>query len=142
MIKQKTNHEIETAFREELKKVMPGYTWTIKENYGIRIVDDGKTHLLKAVGTISSGFNRISTLYVERREKDGMKQYSAKSAGNGLNAGCLTDWFHHTSLRGVLRHLQEHYQWVACKYAGAERSLRDARIQKEAEQCTASQLTP
>ena len=126
MIKKETN-SAEKAFRAELQKVMPGYKWTIKKNYGIRTLHDG-TLIFDAVGTISSGFNRISTLYVERREKDGIKQYSARSSGTGLNAGCLTDWFHYTSLCGVLRRLQEHYSHLACRYSAAESYLREARI--------------
>lgn len=96
-----------SEFRAELQKIMPGYAWTLRRN---RI--DG---FMEAEGTQSSGFNRLSTLNVTRRDRDGQITYTAKSAGFGLRAPWLKE---HTdgTLARALRGLQKHYESVAQTY--------------------------
>lgn len=109
-------------FRTELTKIMPGYRWTlhrrIMENY------------LAATGTISSGFNRLSTLEVVRRETNGIASYEVRSAGYGTRAPWLSTYADGTLAR-ALRGLQEHYEAMAVKYGVHARALKDARMGAE-----------
>jgi hypothetical protein len=94
-------------FRAELVKIMPGYAWTVHKSRS-----EG---YLKATGTQSSGFNRLSTLSVVRTDHEGKVAYEVKSAGYGLRA----KWLHeHTdgTLARALRGLQKHYEYQAVTY--------------------------
>jgi len=106
-------------FRKELVKIMPGYDWTVH-----RTNVDG---YLEATGTQSSGFNRLSTLNVARRERDGNVRYTAKSAGFGLRAR----WLHTTedgTLARALRRLQDHYEATANTYRSHAEQLKAGRV--------------
>ncbi|MNL30960.1 hypothetical protein D3C87_1527270 [compost metagenome] len=106
-------------FRAELTKIMPGYAWTVHKS--------SSENYLKATGTQSSGFNRLSTLRVVRIEKDGVATYEAKSAGYGLRA----KWLHtHTdgTLARALRGLQDHYEFVSNTYRSHAQSLMLGRL--------------
>lgn len=107
-------------FRAELVKIMPGYNWTVHKS---KIAG-----YLEATGTQSSGMNRLSTLSVVRREKDGEKtMYEAKSAGFGLNS----KWLHRNgdlTLARALRGLQDHYEYMAATYQGHANALKNARV--------------
>lgn len=98
-------------FRKELAKVMPGYKWTIHQSHC-------PESYLCATGIQSSGFNRLSTLHVERRDNygaGGKPRYEAKSAGYGRKA----PWLHVAvglTLAQALRSLQDHYEAVACQH--------------------------
>jgi len=112
-------------FRAELTKIMPGYAWTVHKNP--KCFDKLDLSYLEATGTQSSGFNRLSTLYVIRREKGGVVSFEAKSSGYGLRA----KWLHtHTdgTLARALRGLQDHYEMVSNTYRGHAESLRIGRI--------------
>lgn len=90
-------------FRAELVKIMPGYDWTVQRP--VSAVG------LRATGKQSSGFNRTSTLVVERFEVGASVEYRVKSAGFGAKArwlGYHTD----TTLARALRGLQQQYQSV------------------------------
>lgn len=105
-------------FRKELVKIMPGYDWTVHKTKV-----DG---LLKATGTQSSGFNRLSTLSVIRHERDGKARYTAKSAGFGLRAR----WLHTNedgTLARALRGLQDHYEATANTYRSHAEHLKAGR---------------
>jgi hypothetical protein len=105
-------------FRKELVKIMPGYDWTVHKT-------KAEGHL-EATGTQSSGFNRLSTLSVERREKDGKARYTAKSAGFGLRAR----WLHTNedgTLARALRGLQDHYETTANTYRSHAEHLKVGR---------------
>ena len=106
-------------FRKELVKIMPGYEWTVHQTKA-----DG---YLEATGTQSSGFNRLSTLRVSRREQSGEIRYEAKSAGFGLRAKRL-----HTSSDGTLaralRGLQNHYEAKANTYRSHAADLKTGRM--------------
>lgn len=111
-------------FRAELVKTMPGYSWTVH-----RTPSDA---LLKATGTQSSGFNRLSTLLVERRDNyagRGFPWYEVKSAGFGLRAPFLGTNSDKTLAR-ALRGLQQHYEAMAAKYAGHARALQAGRVER------------
>lgn len=106
-------------FRAELTKIMPGYSWTVHKT------PKGMTYL-EATGTQSSGFNRLSTLVVIRRDKDGDVSFEAKSAGYGLRA----KWLHtHTdgTLARALRGLQDHYEAVSNTYRSHAAALSKGR---------------
>lgn len=105
-------------FRKELVKLMPGYEWTVHQSKVIGY--------LEATGTQSSGFNRLSTLSITRREKDGKIRYEAKSAGYGLRA----PWLHKHedgTLARALRGLQDHYEATANTYRSHAESMKHGR---------------
>lgn len=107
-------------FREALLKIMPGYQWTVHRPGAF---------WLAATGIQSSGFNRLSTLSVVRRERGGEGgpvEYEAKSAGFGTRA----KWLHtntDATLASALRGLQQHYEAMEAKYGGHARALKNAR---------------
>lgn len=108
-------------FRAELVKIMPGYEWTVHRP--IRNIGA----YLEATGIKSSGFNRLSTLSVTRRERDGLVVYEAKSAGFGTRA----PWLHanaDSTLARALRGLQNHYEQRAATYRGHASALASARV--------------
>ncbi len=105
-------------FRAELVKIMPGYKWTVHQTKA--------AGFLSATGIQSSGFNRLSTLSVERRERDAAVSYEAKSAGYGLRA----KWLHKNTdgtLARALRGLQDHYQAMAGTYQSHANALNAGR---------------
>lgn len=106
-------------FRKELEKIMPGYAWTVRRT---------KTAgYLWAEGMQCSGFNRLSTISVQRREQDGKVVYTAKSAGSGLRAR----WLHENedgTLARALRGLQAHYEWTAAHYGKHADDMRRGRV--------------
>ena len=106
-------------FRKELMKIMPGYDWTVHQTKA--------AGYLSATGTQSSGFNRLSTLSVTRREQDGEVRYEAKSAGYGLRAR----WLHTNedgTLARALRGLQDHYEMTANTYRSHAEHLKAGRV--------------
>lgn len=106
-------------FRKELEKIMPGYAWTVH-----RTTTAG---YLEASGMQCSGFNRLSTLSVVRREQDGKAKYTAKSAGFGLRAR----WLHENedgTLARALRGLQAHYEATATKYRTHAEDMKRGRV--------------
>lgn len=107
-------------FRKELLKVMPGYSWTVHKSHFPDIY-------LSATGTQSSGFNRLSTLSVERRDRDGIVTYEVKSAGFGKKAPWV---FVNTgsTLAKALRALQDHYRALAHKYRILEADMQNGRV--------------
>lgn len=110
-------------FRKELVKIMPGYDWTVHKP-----LSKDATYL-KATGIQSSGFNRLSTLEVVRRDKNGAIEYEVKSSGYGRNAPWLATTSDGTLAR-ALRSLQTHYENVAANYSGHARALQSGRISK------------
>lgn len=112
-------------FRKELVKIMPGYNWTVhKENW--RTAEITGIRCLVATGVQSSGFNRLSTLSVSRREKEGIVEYEARSAGHGTKS----PWMHmhkDGTLARALRGLQDHYETTANTYHSLAAALRRGR---------------
>lgn len=106
-------------FRKELVKIMPGYQWTIHRSIN-------SNSCLVATGIQSSGFNRISTIRVVKRKKDGKTWYEAKSAGFGRQSPWLSEAVEGTLAR-ALRSLQNHYEQMAQKYRVHASALERAR---------------
>ena len=107
---------------------MPGYTWTVHKQSKYHGIHEWP---LVATGVQSSGSNRLSTLEVERRERDGTVTYTARSSGYGLRA----PWLHENkgdTLARALRGLQDHYEAMASKYSSHAGALKVGR--KGAEQ--------
>lgn len=118
--KARTQAVTPNDFRKELVKIMPGYSWTVHRPM------HGVVGFLEATGIQSSGFNRLSTLYVSRRERDKSVEYEAKSAGFGTRAPWL-----HTNVDGTLaralRGLQQHYENKAATYRSHASALQTGR---------------
>lgn len=114
-------------FRKKLINIMPGYDWTVHKTP--KCYADIGLNYLQATGIQSSGFNRLSTLSIIWREKDGVEEFEAKSAGYGSNAR----WLHthiDSTLARALRGLQDHYQHMAGLYQGHANALQSARRAK------------
>lgn len=109
-----------TQFRDELIKLMPGYKWTVH-----RPLYRGSPRIV-ATGIQSSGFNRLSTLQVDRLEKDEDIRYCVKSAGFGSSASWLSECTDGTLAR-ALRELQNHYEDMADNYSNHAVSLQAGR---------------
>lgn len=108
-------------FRKALVKIMPGYKWTIHKSQA-----EG---FLSATGTQSSGYNRLSTLHVTRREINGRAWFEARSAGPGTHS----EWLHTNgdlTLARALRGLQSHYEATANKYRAHAAALEHARTDR------------
>lgn len=112
-------------FRKELVRIMPGYNWTVhKENKPISEITGISS--IVATGVQSSGFNRLSTLSVVWRKKDGIVEYEARSAGHGTKS----PWMHihkDGTLARALRGLQDHYEKTANAYHGLAAALQRGR---------------
>jgi len=110
-----------SEFRKELVKIMPGYDWTVHKS------SNPEMHL-SATGIQSSGFNRLSTLSVVRRDilSSGGVQYEVKSAGFGTKSPWLAERGGRT-LAQALRALQAHYENMAQTYRGHANDLQNAR---------------
>lgn len=120
-------HDKISAFRKEVLEIMPGYTWTVRKPTS----KDGR--YLEAIGIKSAGFNRTSTLFVIRRESDGMGtviNYEVKSSGFGLRSPWIATYKDRTLAR-ALRHLQDHYEYMCSMYRAAAGHLKEARCFNE-----------
>ena len=111
-------------FRRELKKIMPGYKWTVHKS-------SDPDYFLDTTGTITSGFNRTSTLLVIKRKMRTTDdfQYEVMSSGFGLKAKWLAKAKNNT-LATALRDLQDHYVGNANRYIGHANDLKSAREKK------------
>jgi hypothetical protein len=115
-------------FRAKLKKIMPGYQWTVHRapKHAAHVV--GK---IVATGTQTSGFNRLSTLEVTYTSiEEGDNWFEVRSAGYGLRAPWLGKNADSTLAR-ALRGLQEYYQREAATYGGHARALEAGRAAQD-----------
>lgn len=119
-------------FRAELVKIMPAYSWTVHQvgrtGKWLREKYPDTPVVLTATGIQSSGFNRLSTLEVSRRDDCGRVTYTAKSAGYGTKAR----WLHENTdgtLARVLRGLQDHYETTAATYRSHASAPQEGRKQ-------------
>jgi hypothetical protein len=113
--------KLAAKFREELVKIMPGYNWTVHKSITVGY--------LEATGIQTSGYNRLSTLHVARRENIGRivgVNYEVKSSGSGLRSPWLATC-EGSTLAQALRSLQSHYENVAANYGCHGRYLQNAR---------------
>lgn len=109
-------------FRKELVKIMPGYEWTVHKP----LFKDAT--YLAATGIQTSGFNRLSTLEVVRRDKNSVVEYEVKSSGFGKRSPWLSTSKDGTLAR-ALRSLQNHYENVGRNYLGHSHDLERGRKQ-------------
>lgn len=109
----------QAGFRKELVRIMPGYKWIVHRS------DEPKKYQT-ATGIQTSGFNRLSTLQVARRETSCSVLYTVRSAGFGLCAPWLAECTGETLAR-ALRCLQEHYEAMALTYRNHAMALQNAR---------------
>ncbi len=110
------------AFRAELVKIMPGYDWTVHRATTAAYLD--------ATGTQSSGFNRLSTLSVTRKQHGDALLYRVASAGHGARAPWIkvnTDG----TLARALRGLQDAYEYEAAKMRSCAARLEAGRRKPE-----------
>jgi hypothetical protein len=107
-------------FRKELLKVMPGYKWTVHREFNMGSV------YMAATGIQTSGYNRLSTLEVVRRETDEPTNYTVKSSGYGTKASWLGECTEST-LERALRGLQNYYESMAMLYSSHASSLENGR---------------
>lgn len=114
-----------TEFRVELVKIMPGYDWTVHKP-----LSKDATYFC-ATGIQTSGFNRLSTLEVMRRDKSGVVEYEVKSSGFGKRSPWLSTSKDGTLAR-ALRNLQSHYEAVGRNYLGHAQDLQNGRPRKGA----------
>jgi len=121
----KNKSDIIKKFRDDLKKIMPGYKWTVHKSPFLK-GDDAYDYYAQATGIQARGFNRMSTLQVTRRMRDGKIEYEAKSSGFGKKAVWLAGCCGPTIAK-ALRELQEYYENVASNYAHHAAALRTGR---------------
>lgn len=108
-------------FRQELVLFMPGYRWTVHRSTSPRV--------MRATGVMVSGFSRLSTLEVERRENyagSGFSGYTVRSAGFGRKAPFLAE-NRDITLSRALRGLLDHYQKTADTYQAHAQALDSGR---------------
>lgn len=106
-------------FRAELLKIMPGYNWTVH-----RAISNASR--LTATGIQSSGFNRLSTLRVERTVIRERPWYKVMSAGYGAKSPWKGEFGERTLAR-ALRGLQEHYERQSNSYRALACQLENGR---------------
>lgn len=110
-------------FRAELNAIMPGYSWTVHKH-------TKDSPRLEATGIQTSGFNRLSTLKVERTVRDSptgqYPSYLVASSGYGAKAPWEERAVAETLAR-ALRALQDIYKHKAQKYKSLERDLEVGR---------------
>jgi len=117
-------NKLNTAkFRKEIVNIMPGYSWTVHRP------NKFTKSYLSATGIQSSGFNRLSTLQIIRREKEDRVEYEAKSSGFGLRSPWLATYTGRT-LAQALRGLQSHYEQMASEYSNHASAIEYARAKK------------
>lgn len=106
-------------FRAELERLMPGYKWVVHKS-------PSAANFLRATGTMSSGFNRLSTLRVIRDLSRGTPSYEVSSAGYGTKAATAATRRGPTLAR-ALRALQDDYQSKESYYRGLATALQAGR---------------
>jgi len=113
--------EQEDKFRLALKKIMPGYQWTIKKS--------SHPDYIVAEGIQSSGFNRLSSLDIARIiSRDGV-YYLSKLYGFGRRATLIAE-NKDTTLARSLRNLQAHCEGQEQKWRAAVSYLKQGRTQE------------
>ena len=110
-----------TTFREALKKLLPGYKWTVER---LRYPDQ---KIWNAEGKQSSGYNRTSTINVTL-ETDKPK-YKAKYYDFGLR-GPSIESSDGPTLAQCIRNLQASCEHNASKYRAAAECINAARKKK------------
>lgn len=117
-----------SEFRKELTKHLPGFRWTVHTTHAVP-----HHRYLVATGIVSSGFNRVATLSIERRLVERAKsagaadvEYQVRIAGYGKNAPWITD-AHGGTLARAVRSLQQICEYEAGKFGSAASFLKAGR---------------
>lgn len=110
-----TRRAREQALREELRALLPGYTWIIPR------APAGVSYL-EAVGRISSGANRLSTLTITRGVYPVDPWYEARCTGYNRSGSASG-----ATLKRALRALQRHFESAAKDYRRLAAEIADAR---------------
>jgi hypothetical protein len=111
-----------SEFRQELMKIMPGYKWTVSQSKS--------SNVSAARGTMSAGFNRLSTLLVICRQNSDGCTYEVTSSGYGVKANWVGENTDLTLAR-ALRGLQEGYERKASFYGSLASKLQAGRTPTE-----------
>lgn len=121
--KKALNDNPAAKFRAELQALMPGYKWTVHKN-------KYDTPRLEATGIQTSGFNRLSTVKVERTVRSTPKGESPSYLVTSAGFGAKAPW-EETAVDGTLaramRALQDIYKNKAQKYKSLEIDLESGR---------------
>ena len=107
-----------TDFRNELKKNMPGFKWTVHKQ---RISKE----FFEATGIQSAGLNRIGTMEVERLRG----VYGVKVSGHGTKVPWISTATGRTLMQ-ALRGVQDNCEWHARNFASVATMIKNARKKK------------
>lgn len=119
-----TSGSIAADLRAELRRRMPGYAWTIR-----------KSGPMTAIGTMSSGMNRLSTLHVHRMvAPDGSVSYEAAVHDRGIPGGQHTA--NAPTVAQALRLAQDYCEIMARDWGAVAARLQQGRIAPAAEAAT------
>lgn len=108
-------------FRDELKKLLPGYAWKVHRSDADLI--------FTADGTLSSGFNRLSTIAAHVRCDETSRWYEVSGYGSGTRGPILGHGCGRTLAQAV-RLLQDGYKWKAANFAALAHQIEGARKAK------------
>lgn len=115
-------------FRNEVTKIMPGYTWTVKKPYRFKNETATGFAYMEATGIQIAGFNRMSTLKVERRvDDDGSIVYKGYISGYGKGTPPAM-WAKAGTLARALRRLQDQCDAQRVEYATCVGALEKGRL--------------
>lgn len=116
-------------FRDELIRLLPGYKWTVHKPSVFFEKTPELISDLTAEGTISKGFNRLSTIEIRRIEKNTGVEYTARSAGSGTRSRWLGEQKRDT-LAQAIRSLQEYHEMWAREHAAHAGYIQGSRKKK------------
>lgn len=113
-----TRRERERALRTDLRRLLPGYRWTIARG-------QPDQQWLEATGTISRGYNRVSTMRVNVKDvPDIGPWFEVSSSGHtGRGGNCAG-----RTLARAVRGLQQHYEAMAREYAALADHIIRSRV--------------
>ena len=114
---KKSQAKIAAALRESLRKLLPGFEWTVHNG--------GTNEFMEATGIQSSGFNRLATIGITKKGD----WYEAKIAGNGTRALWSKVGAGRT-LHNAVGSLQNGLELERAHYAGLLLKLKNARLSK------------
>lgn len=132
------------AFRDELRKRMPGLKWTVENpsSSAAQLAEHPEwDRVFVAHGMEAAGFNRVTSMDVWRRVNDkGEASFTSKISGTGLRSPWARegdrgrdDELSHPTLAQSLRALQEHLESRAAHYGSLAGRMQTARVELRTE---------